>query len=247
VSRGETLGFRIGGRVGKLELELALDVSPGTVVVIGPNGAGKTSLLSFLLGVLRPATGRIAIGKRLLFDANTRVDEPLERRGLGYVPQDFALFPHLDVRRNVAFALESQSPELGRKARAQRVESVLADLGLLQLASRDTRTLSGGEKQRVALARVLATEPGALLLDEPLAALDLTSRREVRAFLAAYLAKLALPTLLVSHDPRDAEELGSSIVVLERGRITQRGSWSELRAMPASPFVREFTAPAGGD
>jgi molybdate transport system ATP-binding protein len=245
VSRGETLGFRIGGRVGKLELELELEVAPGTVVVVGPNGAGKTSLLAFLLGVLRPASGHIAIGKRLLFDASARVDEPLERRSLGYVPQDFALFPHLDVRRNVAFALESQSPELDRKTRAQRVESVLADLGLLELASRDTRTLSGGEKQRVALARVLATEPGALLLDEPLAALDLTSRREVRAFLASYLAKLALPTLLVSHDPRDAEELGSSIVVLENGRITQQGSWAELSAEPASPFVREFTGSAG--
>jgi molybdate transport system ATP-binding protein len=118
---------------------------------------------------------------------------------------------------------------------------VLTDLAIAELAERRTRSLSGGEKQRVALARALCVRPRALLLDEPLAALDVHARREVREFLARYLRELGLPTIVVTHDPADAQALGSEIVVLERGRITQRGTWGDLVRAPGSRFVEEFT------
>jgi molybdate transport system ATP-binding protein len=156
------------------------------------------------------------------------------------VPQDYALFPHLSVAQNVEFALGSWQRQLPRAARRERAHALLADLHLQAFADRRPDTLSGGEKQRVALARVLAVEPRALLLDEPLAALDIGARREVRAFLATYLAKLDLPTLVVTHDPADARALGQRIAVLEAGRIVQVGSWDELATQPASAFVREL-------
>jgi molybdate transport system ATP-binding protein len=232
--------------VGSLALEIGLVVAPGTCVVVGPNGAGKSSLLSFLLGVRRPERGRIAVGDQRLFDAEKGIDVPIEARRLGYVPQDFALFPHLSVAQNVAFALGSQ-PDLDRTERVERLTSILAELGIGAFAQRDPRTLSGGERQRVALARALATRPKALLLDEPLAALDIPSRREVRAFLARYLEKLALPTLVVTHDARDARWLGDRIAALEAGRITQSGTWADLAAHPKTPFVEQFVASASWD
>ena len=244
MSRDDALEARLSGRVGTLELEVELRVPAGRLVVVGPNGAGKTSLLSFLLGVLRPTRGSISVAGRPLFDAERGIDVPTERRGLGYVPQDFALFPHLDVAGNVEFALLCREPRLAPSERAGRCATVLRELGVSELGGRDVRTLSGGERQRVALARALATEPRALLLDEPLAALDIPARREVRDFLARCLGTLALPTLIVSHDARDARLLGERIAVLESGRVTQLGTWDELRASPASRFVEEFVASA---
>jgi molybdate transport system ATP-binding protein len=235
---------RIQGRVGALELDVKLEATPGRLVLVGPNGAGKTSLLAMLLGALRPEKGRITLEHRVLFDDTLRVALPIEERRIGYVPQDFALFPHLNVAKNVEFALASRSEQRDPKARAARLAQILEELTLTRLSERDTRTLSGGEKQRVALARALATRPSALLLDEPLAALDIPARREVRTFLADYLGRLALPTLIVTHDARDARLLGDRIAVLEAGRITQLGTWSELVAHPASPFVEEFVASA---
>jgi molybdate transport system ATP-binding protein len=186
----------------------------------------------------------VSIGDTVLLDTAASVDVPTEQRRLGYVPQDYALFPHLSVQENIDFALASQPAPPGRVERAQRVQAMLHDLGLGALAQRRTRALSGGEKQRVALARALSVGPRALLLDEPLAALDVHSRHEVRAFLAGYLTKLALPTLVVTHDAEDARALGHRIAVLEAGKITQAGTWAELAAKPASRFVAEFVASA---
>jgi molybdate transport system ATP-binding protein len=233
---------RIEARVGALQIDLQLDTGPGPLVVIGPNGAGKTSLLLLILGVSPVERGRIEVGGTPLVDTATGIDVPLEHRRLGYVPQDYALFPHLTVRENVAFALESAREEPDRSKRLQRVAAGLGDLGITALADRRTRSLSGGEKQRVALARALCVQPHALLLDEPLAALDVHARREVRAFLSRYLRDLGLPTLVVTHDAADARQLGSQIVVLEAGRITQRGAWADLVRAPASKFVEEFVA-----
>lgn len=243
----ESLRARITARVGRLVVDVELDTAPGTLVVIGPNGAGKTSLLSLLLGVLPVERGRVAVGGTVLLDTDTNVDVPLEHRRLGYVPQDYALFPHLTVRENIEFALLSAPSRQDRSAhaRAQRLDTLLRDLGLEALGQRRTQTLSGGEKQRVALARALSIRPRALLLDEPLAALDVHSRREVRGFLAACLGKLALPTLVVTHDAADARLLGHRIAVLEAGRVTQTGTWEELAARPSSRFVEEFFASAG--
>jgi molybdate transport system ATP-binding protein len=238
------LGARVEARVGALRIEVALETGERPLVVIGPNGAGKTSLLSIILGVLPIERGRIEVAGQVLVDTTLQQDVPLEHRRLGYVPQDYALFPHWTVRENIDFALSSAPDAPDREERAQRVAAVLADLAIRELAERRTQSLSGGEKQRVALARALCVRPRALLLDEPLAALDVHARRDVRTFLASYLRELALPTLIVTHDAADARQLGPQIVVLEAGRITQRGSWDELASAPASKFVEEFVASA---
>jgi len=171
------LEVRIARSVGSLQLDVDLSVSSGTVLVAGPNGAGKTTLLHLILGISRPDAGRILLDGRPLFDC--RVDVPAERRCLGYVPQDSALFPHLDVLGNVAFGLG----HLPRAERRDRAGAWLTKLGVSDLARRRIAALSGGERQRVALARALAREPRALLLDEPFASLDPTARRELRVSL----------------------------------------------------------------
>ena len=213
-------------------LDVRLVVGDEAVLLAGPNGAGKSSLLRALLGIVRPREGRIALDGRTLFDGRT--DLPPEQRGLGYVPQDYALFPHLDVRGNVGFGLP-------RAQRPGRTREVLEQLEIAHLAERRVATLSGGERQRVALARALAPRPRALLLDEPFAALDAQARRQLRQSLSRWLSELKLPALVVSHDPADAP-LGQRIVVLERGRIVQEGALADLRAAPATPFVAELSA-----
>jgi molybdate transport system ATP-binding protein len=238
----ETLQARLVARIGRLTIDLALDTGPGSLVVVGPNGAGKTTLLALLLGVLSAEQAEIRIGDAVLANTATGVSVPLEGRRLGYVPQDYALFPHLTVRENVLFAVRSASPKLTPGASSERVERLLSDLKLVEQASRRPSTLSGGERQRLALARALSVEPRALLLDEPLAALDVHARGEVREFLAGYLGRVALPTIVVTHDPEDARRLGHRILVLESGRITQLGSWDDLVKRPASPFVQRFVA-----
>jgi molybdate transport system ATP-binding protein len=234
------LRVQVTARVGRVLLDVELEAGARPLVIIGPNGAGKSSLLSAILGALAVERGRITVGDEVLLDTASHVDVPIELRRLGYLPQEYALFPHLSVRENVEFALASASPSQARPERKRRVEALLEELSLQPYAERSPRTLSGGEKQRVALARALAVAPRALLLDEPLSALDVHSRSEVRAFLAAYLEKLALPTIVVTHDAADARLLGKRIAVLEAGRLTQVGTWEELAAAPRSRFVEEF-------
>jgi len=233
------LRARVTGRIGALALAFELEASAGPLAVVGPNGAGKTSLLLMLLGVLTPMSGSIELGERVLFDPARGVDLPVEGRELGYVPQDYALFPHLSVRQNIEFALRCRAG-LTPSQLEQRTAQVLAELKLTALAERRVTALSGGEKQRVALARALSVRPRALLLDEPLAAFDIAARRQTRAFLADYLGRLELPTIVVTHDAADARALAARILVLEAGRIVQAGSWAELQARPASAFVAEF-------
>ncbi|WP_434045945.1 MULTISPECIES: ABC transporter ATP-binding protein [Sorangium] len=241
-----SLRARVVARIGRLRLDAGLETGRGTLALVGPNGSGKTSLLSLLLGVLPVERGRVEVGGAVLLDTEAGVDVPVEERGIGYVPQDYALFPHLSVRENVAFAVRSAASRRSVVDRAERVDAMLHELGIAALAHRRTQALSGGEKQRVALARALSVGPRALLLDEPLAALDVHSRREVRAFLADYLRALALPTIVVTHDAADARLLAHRVAVLEAGRVTQAGTWEELAARPASRFVEELVASARG-
>lgn len=237
-AQSATLEIRCAARVGRLHLEVELDVPPGTLVVVGPNGAGKSSLLDVVLGLRSIQRGRVAIGDAVLVDHARGIDVPVEERQIGYVPQDFGLFPHLSVAENVAFGLGGT---LGTRADRRRlVEAVLAEHGLEALTARLPSTLSGGERQRVALARALCVRPRALLLDEPLSALDVHARGEVRSVLRTYLARTSTPTILVTHDPADARLLGDRIAVLEAGRVTQIGSWEDLLARPGTRFVEEL-------
>jgi len=206
------------------------------VLVAGPNGAGTSTLLRLLLGVLSPDEGRIKLDKRVLFDAERGIDIAAEDRELGYLPQDYALFPHLDVMGNVTFGLA----RLRRDERERRASEWLERLGVAHLSRRFPAGLSGGERQRVALARALARNPRALLLDEPFASLDPVARRELRAALRSWFLEWRLPALIVSHDPADAV-LADRIAVVERGRVVQQGTIDQLRGSAASSFVAGFT------
>jgi molybdate transport system ATP-binding protein len=231
----------VSGRVGPLALGAAFDTSPGPVVLTGPNGSGKTSLLLMILGVLTPERGRVTLGGTTLFDASAGIHVAVEERAIGYVPQHYGLFPHLTAAQNVEFALACQRVPLARAERHERARALLDELGLARLAAQRPHALSAGERQRVALARAFASGPKALLLDEPFAALDIGTRRQVRVFLREYLERLALPTVVVSHDAEDTRAIGRHIAVIEAGRVVQSGSWNDLATSPASPFIRELT------
>jgi molybdate transport system ATP-binding protein len=199
---------------GDFTLEVALQCGPGPTLVVGPNGAGKSMLLRAVLGAVPVRRGTIRLGTRILFDSQRGIDVPCERRRIGWVPQEYALFPHLTVRQNVAFGTDRADPR-GRL----RVEELLEQLGLRMLETRWPSQLSGGERQKVALARALAPEPEALLLDEPLGALDAQTREATRAFLARTLRSLAIPSLVVTHDPQDAAAMEGPLIRLEGGRV----------------------------
>jgi molybdate transport system ATP-binding protein len=209
------------------DLELALEAGPETVALVGPSGAGKTSVLRAIAGLARPARGTISCGDEIWFDADRRVDRRPEERSVGFVFQEYALFPHLSVEQNVAFA-------------GARPDRLLWRLHIEHLAKAKPSELSGGERQRVAVARALAREPRVLLLDEPMAALDPHTRGKVRAELHDLLRELALPALLVTHDFEDAAALADRVGVLVEGRLRQLGAPAELLGAPADPFVAEF-------
>jgi molybdate transport system ATP-binding protein len=234
------LEIGVARRIGPLDLRIGLLLDREAVLVAGPNGAGKSTLLHLLLGVLAPDAGRIALEGRVLFDAEKGIDVAAEDRELGYLPQDYALFPHLDVIENVTFGLA----RLRRSDRLRRAGEWLERLGAGHLSRRSPAALSGGERQRVALARALARSPRALLLDEPFASLDPVARQELRMSMRAWLRDWRLPALIVSHDPADAV-LADRIAVVEQGRVVQQGTIDELRGAAASSFVAGFTNEPG--
>jgi molybdate transport system ATP-binding protein len=225
----DALHVDLSHRLPAFGLELTLALGRETVALAGPSGAGKTSLLRAVAGLLRPDRGRVACGDAVWLDTERGVDLAPEARSVGMVFQDYALFPHLTVAQNVAFG------------GAGRARALIESLGLGRLASRRPGELSGGERQRVALARALAREPAVLLLDEPLAALDVRTRSSVREELRATLRAQGLPTLLVTHDYLDAATLADRVGVIVDGRIEQLATATELVAAPATPFVAEFT------
>jgi molybdate transport system ATP-binding protein len=235
------LEVRVRKRLDGFELDLAFDAD-GVLAIAGPNGAGKSTALLALLGIVRPDAGHVRLGGQALFDAGAKIDVPTEDRGIAYVPQDYALFPHLTACGNVEFALVA----VRAAHRRERARALLEHLGVLACADRLPAGLSGGERQRVALARALGREPRALLFDEPFAALDAGARGEVRRFLRERLAELGLPAVLVTHDRADVEALGIPVVVMEKGRVVQRGTLAELEAHPASEYVARFCGSARG-
>jgi molybdate transport system ATP-binding protein len=225
----DTLNLHLDHSLRSFPLSLDLELGRETLALVGPSGAGKSSVLRAIAGLLRPDRGRVALGSEVWFDAQVGVDLAPERRSVGLVFQEYALFPHLDVHRNVAFG--------GR----ERVDELLERFRISHLAGARPGDLSGGEQQRVALARALARDPAVLLLDEPLAALDTHTRGVVRGELAELLGELRLPTLLVTHDFEDAAALADRVGVIVEGRILQVGSAAELLAAPADAFVASFT------
>jgi molybdate transport system ATP-binding protein len=211
-------------------LDVELAVEREVLAVVGPSGAGKTTLLRAIAG-LAAASGRVSVDGEVWLDSSTGVDRPPEDRSVGLVFQDYALFPHLSVRRNVEF---------GRRG-GEAAEALLDRFGLTTLADAKPRELSGGERQRVALARALAREPAVLLLDEPLSALDAHTRDAVRAELHQLLRVESRPTLVVTHDFEDAATLADRVGVLVEGRLRQLATPAELVAAPRDPYVASLT------
>jgi molybdate transport system ATP-binding protein len=221
-------------RRGDFSLDVSLDVGAGRCLALaGPSGAGKSTLLGIVSGLVHPQSGRVACGDAIWLDTDRSIELPPERRRCGYVFQDYALFEHLSVWRNVAYALR------GRERRP-RALALLERFEIAQLADAHPRSLSGGERQRVALARALALTPSALLLDEPLSALDARTRASAARELGAILRESTVPALLVTHDFTEAALLGDEVAVIDAGRVVQRGSATELAAEPASAFVADF-------
>jgi molybdate transport system ATP-binding protein len=223
-------------RLGRLDLHVPIEAAPGEVVaVLGPNGAGKTTLLRALAGLLPLAAGIVSLDGHRLDDPAAGIRRPPQDRAVGVVFQDHLLFPHLSALDNVAFGLRAR----GRpRAHARRVAGEwLTRVGLRDHADAKPRALSGGQAQRVALARALATDPALLLLDEPMAALDVDARRAVRGQLRRHLNAFSGPTLIVTHEPLEAIALADRLVILEAGRIIQDDTPAEVARRPRSPWA----------
>jgi len=235
----EGLLLSLGHRRGALTLDVALTVAPGeTVALMGPSGAGKTTCLEAVAGLLRPDRGRVSCAGEVWLDRASSVDRAPEARRVGFLFQDYALFPHLDARANVAYGPRARGVPAAQAARA--ADEWLERLGLREAAGRRPPALSGGERQRVALARALASGARALLLDEPMGALDVATRAAVRGQLRRVLEEAALPALLVTHDAVDALALGDRVAVLEEGRLTQVGTHDALALNPRTSFVADL-------
>lgn len=230
-----TKRLECGGRCFTLDSRLVCE--DRSVVLFGPSGSGKSLTLQVLAGLLRPDAGRVVVNGRVLFDSRTGVDLPARQREVGYVFQDFALFPHLTLAQNVAFGLKRGL--FGGLGRAERrlVEETLDIFGLLPLRDMPPGRLSGGQKQRAALARALVRRPKLLLLDEPFSALDQPLRARMRQELAAVRDRFALPMLLVSHDLADAEAFAETLAVYEAGRVRALSPFRRLLAEGGRPEV----------
>ncbi|WP_336083008.1 ABC transporter ATP-binding protein [Nocardia sp. SSK8] len=220
---------------GDFTLDIAFTVAPGEVVaLLGPNGAGKTTALRALAGLTPLTEGRIRLDERI-WDAPPARFVPAEHRAVGVVFQDYLLFATMTALDNVAFGLQARGTH--RKLARQHAAGWLERVGLGQHAAAKPRSLSGGQAQRVALARALATDPALLLLDEPLAALDASTRLQVRAELGHHLADFPGHTVLVTHDPLDAMVLADRLVIIENGRVVQEGPPAEVAQRPRTDYV----------
>jgi molybdate transport system ATP-binding protein len=224
-------------RLGELDLDMAFEIQEGEVVaLLGPNGAGKTTLLRAIAGLAPVDSCRVELDGQVLEDTSTGRYLPTERRPIGFVFQDYLLFPHLSVIDNVAFGLRAR----GQADASRRALQWIDRVGLARRASAKPSELSGGERQRVALARALAPDPRLLLLDEPLAALDATTRVSVRRDLKAHLSSFRGVRLLVTHDPIEAASLADRLVVMENGKHVQTGTPAEVTEHPRSSYVADL-------
>jgi molybdate transport system ATP-binding protein len=215
----------------RFDLDIAFATDAPFVALYGPSGAGKSLTLQAMAGLLPVRAGHVRLNGRALLDTAAGVNLPPEARGVGYLFQHYALFPHLSVRDNIAFGLTSWRRRL-KAEDAARVDELIESFGLTAMARSKPATLSGGQQQRVALARALACNPQVLLLDEPFAALHSALKRELRAELQRVLAQRGIPAVMVSHDADDVLALAHEVVLIDGGQVSQRlqAADPELRA-----------------
>lgn len=218
----------VGEEPGPARLDVALTLPAGVTVVMGPSGAGKTTMLLALAGLVRPSAGRIDLDADTIFDSATAIDWPTHRRRVALVFQSLALFPHLSVEENVAYGIRAGSAT----ERREIARTWMSRARITHVADRRPSSLSGGEAQRVAFARALASSPRLLLLDEPFSAMDPALRAELRDELRSLVTLASIPTLLVTHDERDAEHLAERTMRLDKGRIVEVDDRSVARGEP---------------
>jgi molybdate transport system ATP-binding protein len=216
-------------RLRRFAVGVQFTVPAGVTVIFGPSGAGKTTILECIAGLLRPDAGAISIGGERVFDSAHRIDLPPQQRGVGYVFQDLALFPHLTAEENIGFGLRKNGTDSGS---TRLVRDVMERFRIAHVARHRPGEISGGERQRVALARALVTQPRLLLLDEPFSALDDALKLEIIADLKQWLSRLNIPALFVTHDRSEAEALGHRMLHLSEGAIVGE---SQIRVSPSSP------------
>lgn len=228
--------LRLIKRLPGFELDTGWRTDSGFTVLFGYSGSGKSLTLAMLTGTMRPDEGRVTFADQVLADSRTGVFVPAQARDFGFVSQRSELFPHLTVRRNVAFGLH----RLPRMQRADRADEMLAAFGLEPLAEKLPAQLSGGQRQRAALARALAPRPRALLLDEPLSALDLPVRAEMRELLKRVQREQDIPVVMVTHDLHEAAALADSLVIYGGDGVVQTGALAELVRSPGTPGIRRL-------
>jgi len=235
-----TLSARIRKTFSSPERLFSLDVDfsavPGFTILFGPSGSGKTTLLDCVAGLAAPDAGRIVVGERVLFDAGSGVNVTVAKRGVGYVLQDLALFPHLTVEQNTEYGLA----HLPRSVRRRRVAAMLQEFRIADLRQRRPGEISGGERQRVALARALVTDPWVLLLDEPLAALDAPTKSKILDDLRRWNQAHRIPILYVTHAREEVLALGERVLVMEEGRIVAQGTPHEVLGAPFQEAVAQL-------
>jgi len=209
-------------------LDVALDAPPGITILFGPSGAGKSTLLDCLSGLLRPDAGKIAVCESVLFDSALGIDAPPQKRRIAYVFQSLALFPHLTVEQNIAYGLR----DIPDQDRRRRMEEILQAFGVANLRKRKPAQISGGERQRTALARSLVTEPRLLLLDEPLTGLDAGRKAGLVEDLRAWNAAKRIPILYVTHSREEVDALGERVIAIDHGRLVSHGAPMEVLDAP---------------
>jgi molybdate transport system ATP-binding protein len=217
-------------------LEVDFNAEPGFTILFGPSGSGKTTLLDCVAGLAAPDAGRIVVRERVLFDVDLRVNTTVAKRGVGYVLQDLALFPHLTVEQNTEYGLA----HLPRSVRRQRAAAMLQEFRIEHLRQQRPGRISGGERQRVALARALVTNPCVLLLDEPLAALDAPTKSKILDDLRRWNQAHRIPILYVTHSREEVLALGERVLVMEDGRIVAQGTPHEVLGAPLQETVAQL-------
>jgi molybdate transport system ATP-binding protein len=235
-----TLSARIRKKFSSAEREFSLDVdfsaTPGFTILFGPSGSGKTTLLDCVAGLVTPDAGKVTVGERVFFGANSSVDFPIAKRGVGYVLQDLALFPHLTAKENIEYGLA----HLPRPAREKKATFMMREFRIEHLAQQRPRKISGGERQRVALARSLVTDPCVLLLDEPLAALDAATKSKILDDLRRWNQEHRVPILYVTHSREEVLALGERVLVMDAGRIIAQGSPHAVLSAPLQETVAQL-------
>jgi molybdate transport system ATP-binding protein len=207
-------------------LDVAFSVAEGITILFGPSGSGKTTTLRAIAGIVTPEEGRISIGERVYFDSQAGINLSIQQRRVGYVFQDYALFPHLTAEQNVVYGSKEKSVELKR----EQARALLALFKVEHVRHRYPENMSGGEQQRIALARALASDPAVVLLDEPLSAVDFETRSGLLDEIAAAQARVGIPFIYVTHNREEAIRLGTQAVVLTQGKVSAGGPPAELFA-----------------